>query len=558
MPLYDHRGNVLPPSQHAKSAPPKAVGDAFGPWAGRDIIYNSLPGGGVVQFDLSRLTLSDYRSMRDHYQVNANLSVLSFMMHQIDWHVVSDNKTQAEFLDTNLREVWTRLIRAVSQSYWAGYSPTAVEYENDVGSGRIKLNKFKDLIPEECRVNWKLIDGYKPLGANVSPKIKIFDGIKQFGNAYPIPVDNSFWYPLLMENGDYYGKKLLRPAFTSWFFSILMHLFSNRYFERFGEPVPIGRADFDSELDYNGTTMAGNKAMEQILTQLRNRSVVVLPSDRQQIGTSGRSEYLYDIQYLESQMRGADFDRYIDRLDEEISLSLFTPVLLLRTADVGSYNLGVGHMQMYMYMLNALAGDLKEYMDKFILRPLKNFNYGENAPEATWEFRKMGKQDTETVRAIVTAMFQDGTAKPDYDELSDAVGLSLTEVKVLAQDPTVPDPNAPDPAKPAPKKKPTGQPKATAKAISSRMAEQVEKAFRQGTFGSDFNPDMGYRRRFEESLRAEGWPDAFKDAETFYGKMEHWISDLLSLRAEEYGSPESFMAMFDRGVEVMIDELSTS
>jgi hypothetical protein len=51
-----------------------------------------------------------------------------------------------------------------------------------------------------------------------------------------------------MQNGDYYGKKLLRPAFTSWFFSMLVHLFANRYYERFGEPTPVGRAPFDDEI----------------------------------------------------------------------------------------------------------------------------------------------------------------------------------------------------------------------------------------------------------------------------------------------------------------------
>jgi hypothetical protein len=52
-------------------------------------------------------------------------------------------------------------------------------------------------------------------------------------------------------------------------------------------------------------------------------------------------------------MRGADFERYMTRLDEEMSIGLFTPILLLRTADVGSYNLGQGHMQIYLWMLNA-------------------------------------------------------------------------------------------------------------------------------------------------------------------------------------------------------------
>ena len=58
-----------------KKAPPPKTGAAFGAWAGRDFEFAQLPGGGIVQFDLSKLTISDYRNMRDHYQVNASLAV---------------------------------------------------------------------------------------------------------------------------------------------------------------------------------------------------------------------------------------------------------------------------------------------------------------------------------------------------------------------------------------------------------------------------------------------------------------------------------------------------
>ena len=52
----------------AKTNFPK-VGEAFGMWAGRDENFLTLPGGGVLQFDLSKLTLADYRAMRQHYQL---------------------------------------------------------------------------------------------------------------------------------------------------------------------------------------------------------------------------------------------------------------------------------------------------------------------------------------------------------------------------------------------------------------------------------------------------------------------------------------------------------
>lgn len=475
----------LPPTartaEFRKSPPPK-LGEKFGQWAGEDVRHMTLPGGGILQFDLSKLTLADYRSMREHYQVNANLLVMTFMMQRLDWKIECKDKKIATFIEETMREVWNRLIRGISQAFWAGYSPLAIQWENDLQNNKIVATKFKDLLPEHCRVKWKTVEGYAPEG-RAKPKFFTYDGIKQGPNAggwfaggnlgtftQEIPVENTLWYPLLMENGDYYGKKLLKPAFPSWFFSILIHLFVNRYFERFGEPLPVGRANYDSDVELGGNTINGREAMESILTALRNRSVVVLPSDRD----PETNEYDFAIEYIESQMRGADFERYLTRLDEEISIGLFTPILLLRTADVGSYNLGIGHMQLFMWMLNALAGDMKEYIDKYYIRRLKDYNFGPNAPAAYWVPRQMGKENAETMRAVVSEILRKGKAKPDLDELGEIIGLSLQEVREVTEpepEPDVPPPGdgeddapPPDdrtgrdrPPQPAPRKEVTAQ-----------------------------------------------------------------------------------------------------
>ena len=560
--------------QEFKKAPPPKMGEGSAFWAGRNNQLLQLPGGSLIQFDLSRLQLGDYRAMLDHYQVSISLNVLAFMMHQLDWHVVCENQKIADSIEDNLRLVWTRLIRAVKQAYWAGFTPCALEYENDVDGQVIKLNKIKDLLPENCTVNWKLIDGWKPPheGA-VSPQVPIFDGIKQIGLTYPIPVSNSFWYPLLMENGDYYGRKLLRPAFQSWFFSMLIHLFANRYFERFGEPVPIGRADYDQELDIDGTQVSGRQAMLNILQDLRNRSVVVLPSDRIQVGTSGTTEYAFDIEYLESQMRGADFERYMQRLDEEISLSLFTPVLLMRTADVGSYNLGVAHEKMYLWMINALAGDLKEYIDRYIVKPLHDVNFSPNAPRATWEFRAMGKQNVEIIRTLVGEVFRGGTVGvKNIEQLGEYIGLDLKEVKLVTQ-PTV-APGAADPTKTperdprvgTDRQKPTGtqpggkgQPHETVQKIVRRVRGQVENAYKKGTFGSEeFEVSMGYKRLFEDGLRGEGYLSASGMTDEFYDRMESWLQDVVPLGKEAFSDPDQFMRIFERAIGNEADKFVTT
>lgn len=541
MALVDHRGVPFPPAQFKKASPPK-MGEAFGSWAGRDVQYSTLPGGSVVQMDLSKLTIHDYRAMRDHYQVNASLSVLSFMLHQSDWVIECEDKKIREHCEKNMAEIWTQLNRGMSTALWAGYAPCVLQWENDTNNRLVELKKIKDLVPEECEVAWKEVEGWAPPEFK-KPKMKIYNGIKQLGARWPIPVENSYWYPMLMEHGDYYGRKLLRPAFQSWFFSILLHLFANRYYERFGEPVPVGRAPFDDEIAIGGTSVKGNTYMLSLLTQLRNRSAVVLPNDTTDLG-DGKRSFDYDIEYLESQMRGADFERYMTRLDEEISLGIFTPILLMRTSDVGSYNLGTSHMQLWLWMLNAINGDRKQYIDKYILAPMVDFNFSPNAPRAKIKFRKMGSNNVEMVRALIQELIRGGKAKPDLEELGQMAGLTLEEVRETTTPPPVPgqlddDPD-PNPASdkgnpktdpriarsnpPPTKTKPvanSAELRATAHEIAARVRPQVDNAFAT-TKQAPAKLSLGFKKRFGAAFK-EGGADA---AEQFYAFMDTWVGDV--------------------------------
>lgn len=574
MALLGPNGQPISSVQFKKASPPK-MGESFGAWAGRDVQFAGLPGGGIVQFDLSKLTLNDYRSMRDHYQVNASLSVLSFMMHQSDWHIKSKNKKIAEHCEENLRKVWTGLNRALSTAHWAGFSPNALQWENDTNGRTVQLHKIKDLIPEECAVNWKQVPGWAPPG-RTPPKYNVFDGIKQLGTGWPIPVTNSFWYPILMENGNYEGRKLLRPAFQSWFFSILVHLFANRYYERFGEPVPIGRAPFEDEININGSSIKGNTYMLSLLQQLRSRSAVVLPNDMTDFG-DGKREFDYDIEYLESQMRGADFERYLTRLDEEVSLGIFTPILLMRTSDVGSYNLGTSHMQLWLWMLNALNGDRKQYIDKYILRPMVDFNFSENAPDAEIEFRKLGHTDTEMIRAVITELLRKDKIKPDLQELGQASGMSFEEVKETVQPPPVPgqdpnqdpnaDPNAdpkvdprvarsrPEDRKP-PKVKARRDLDPVALEISARVRPQVENAIRDGRFSSGFELSLGFKKKVERILSENGYTNAGERARGLYGRMDAWVEDVVTVPGA-WSDAEEFLQVFSTALAQEMDTASS-
>lgn len=419
------QSKVTPLSSHKKAKPPplgEAFGDQWGQLKGDSLI---LPGGGALQFDFTRLRISDYREMLNNYQIKASLEALNFILHQSAWTIECESEKIRKHCTENMERIWTQLNVALSTAHWAGYSPNILQWENDTGDKTIQLAKIKDLLPEAATVNWKEVEGWAPPG-EVKPKHLIYDGIREFGSRWPVPSECSLWYPFRMVAGDYGGTKLLQSAYIPYYFSQLIHLFNSRYLERFGEPAMIGRAPMGSDVELgNGNTQEAGSYMLQQMALLRSGAVSMLPND---IESSSDDKYEYTLEYLESQMRGADFERYLTRLDEEMSLALFTPLLLLRTGDSGSYNQSSTHLQMFLWGLNSMNGDRKLYIDKYILSRMVDFNFGPKAPRARIVFRKMGNDNAELVKTVATQMVNGKIAKVDLAELSDAAGLRFLEM----------------------------------------------------------------------------------------------------------------------------------
>jgi len=281
--------------------------------------------------------------------------------------------------------------------------------------------------------------------------------------------------------------------------------------------------------------------------------VVALPNDASAIGDTNRVEYDYDLEYLESQMRGADWERYLTRLDEEISIGLFTPILLLRTADVGSYNLGVGHMQMYLWMLNAMNADRKQYIDKYILSRIADFNFSTKAPRPTIKFRKLGNQNAEVIRTIIEARMAQGTLGVDVVELGEIAGLSLKDIKSTLQDPGEDDQPASDDdeEKKTDDSGSTTEPRATAEKITARISQQVANLYKTGTLS---NPDVqltpGYRKKLEQALLLSRVADPVSAADTILGYTMEWANEA-RLFADD---PGKFMHDFEQVLNAEIAE----
>jgi hypothetical protein len=270
----------------------------------------------------------------------------------------------------------------------------------------------------------------------------------------------------------------------------------------------------------------------------------------------------YDIEYLESQMRGADFERYMTRLDEEVSIALFTPILLLRTADVGSYNLGQGHMQLYLWMLNAMNDDRAYYIDRYILNRMVDYNFSPNAPRAKIKFEKLDNKNSDLKKEVLLYLIRYGSVGVDLEELGQAVGMDLHQIQQTMDPAGSPAPAGDGAAKetktPATDNPPKNRerivtvPKRatneTVDEIHGRVQSQVARAFKDNRFGPGLTISMGFRNRLAKALEADGVEHPETTAVSIFNKMDAWLEDVVALGREEFGSPDAFMTLFGQAL----------
>jgi len=224
-----------------------------------------------------------------------------------------------------------------------------------------------------------------------------------------------------------------------------------------------------------------------------------------------------------------------------MSLALFTPILMMRTADVGSYNLGTQHDQTYKTLLNAFSGDWSEYIDKYLIAPIVRYNFGDRAPQARINFVKMGKVNQELLAALLQSLLGKDKIKLDTRELGELAGLSIEEIEQVTgqTEPPAPEEET-DPEE-------EDQTSAVKQLIFKRVRQQIEKSFRAGTFGDsdEFIVSMGYKRQLAGAMRHDGLSGAGERVDDLYEVMDNWIETTGALGKEEFGTPDAFMRFFE-------------
>ncbi len=378
-----------------------------------------------LTFNDDNISIDTYDKISRHYQVRFSLAIIQYTLQQIDWFIQSDNKDVKEVVSASIENVWNRLIGSISKSFKHGYSASVKVFKVSEINGKkyITYKKIKDLDPSDCTV---IID-----------KDGNFDGFwYRKGTKYEkkVPPMYSFWYVTDIENGNMYGNSLLKNVYKPWWYSEKIHTFANRYYERFGEPLVVGRSPSGVKVkNSDGTVGDANDVMNTLIEGLRNHSSASLPSDRD----PETKKYLYDLKFLESQMRGFDFETYLSRLDNEISRGLFTPELMYKGSG-GSFALGSVQVQTFYINLMGIMDNIKDYIDLYIIPQIVDYNFDGNN-KAKFEYQPLTVDDVKNIFEIINILVKNGDIMPDLSQLEVRSGFKFK--KVAKKDKPVVDKN---------------------------------------------------------------------------------------------------------------------
>ena len=384
--------------------------------AGRKNVMSSMLGQSNVAYNPSKIPLKTYDDMRNHFTIAGALGSVKLPILSVDWYIDSENEEVAKFIEANLREFWSDFIRDILLAFDFGFSGFEKVFEID-DKGYIKLKKLLNI--DVNSINIKLTDDGS------------YDGLIQnssTGKVISIPAQKSFVFTHTKEFNNFYGRPRIRPSYTPWFISRYMLDFCNTFYERYGNPAVIGYAPIGKS-KYNNTDIDNMDYMLKIAERLQNASAMILPF------SEGKQ---WSFETFESKRTGGDYIDYIKYLDMGMFTGCLVPSLSFSSGEKGSYALFETQADTFSQGIDGELTDIKGHIDKYIIRPLVEYNFGKDV-KAQWVYHPLSSKDRQLVRQVMLALVQQGKIDFAVNFLSESLGLPAREAgiikdKILAQD----------------------------------------------------------------------------------------------------------------------------
>ncbi len=395
-------------------------------------------------------------------QIGAALGVIKLPIQALSPVVKHSNARVQAFLQSELDNHWQALSTHMLRALEFGFSVTEKVWTtrtvqmNGITQFVAVVDKFKDLHPASIlfdRNEWGELEQVRQvMGGNAileEPRFVRFTHDERFGNPY--------------------GYARTYRAFKFWWWSDLIYQFTNRYFE--DQSVPqrvvyyVPKVDaFQNDSNQSAALMLGE--------QSRNGATVAFPLQEAR-ASDGSTSFVkaWDMELLgggsASQATADAFLGYLNHLDYKKLRAMFVPDKMIQQGDSGgSYAMLESLVEFFLRSEEVLALEIYQQICKQFLRPMIDYNFGPDLPDATIQDPKISNADRgflkDFLKTIYTSLLNPNAdprglepPKIDLAELASNLGLPVQNAKPVdlitrsSQTPTEQDKSdtAPDPFK---------------------------------------------------------------------------------------------------------------
>lgn len=412
---------------------------------------------------LERLSVDTLTKLALDPQVGAALEIIKLPILTIHPEFQHPDRVVREFLQSELDRVRLPLMRDLLTALEYGF----VAAEKVFGYADRTIADPQGTVLWSARaVVYEKVKAIHPAGVQIDtgPQGERM-GFKQIagtlGKAAEVPEDKALIYTHGMEFGNRYGNPRTRRAYVPWWWQQLIYQFANRYFEDqsipqrkiFYEPNPQPADPNDPN---SPSTDPNQEAAARLAEESRAGAAAVLPLQAvQQPDGSLRYERGWDLEYLTGPNRQSEFTAYIDHLDLKKLRAMFVPEKIAATAATGggAYNMVESLADFFLMSEEALLEELLQAIALSWARPLIDFNFGRDVPDATFAPAKLSNSN----RAFLQDLFKSTILPPllagygpapqfDLEAIAAElkVPLKSASADTVRQSPTAPTPEGVD------------------------------------------------------------------------------------------------------------------
>jgi len=336
--------------------------------------------------------------------VKATYSLIKLATLSRKWKVTSLESSQdvVEFIKYNFEHVENRIAGSIAKTLTAliyGFSVTEIVWQllkDGQYKGKIGLHKLKSLDPETISF---VLDKHGNV-EKVNQKMNTLDE----GDIVELPLEKLIVYSENKEFGNHYGTSRLRAVYKNWFIKETIIKFWNIALERWGQPIVIGTVPTTDDL---------NKMIE-ILNGLQNKSSIAK--------TEG-----WEIAALETgigRSAGGDYSKAIEYHNEQITKGMLLPSLMMSGGQGGgSYGLGQTHFDIFTLMVQNLENDVSGIVEKYLIRPLVEYNFGVQKSYPEFHFEPLTKQDLFNLARTFALLVKNGVIGADEQWMRDMMSV---------------------------------------------------------------------------------------------------------------------------------------